>query len=136
VIPVASEIIPLGARLRQPREDAAQTESLPGRYPGPVFKRLPTTEIAPSLALNTSELVIYGVRHTDSEWSEIDITLGTARLRIEMSDQRRSTIRPRTPDLDGGWGLTLVGELATRGGVERLDSGEKISVELDRIPAV
>jgi transcriptional regulator with XRE-family HTH domain/anti-sigma regulatory factor (Ser/Thr protein kinase) len=137
-------------------QEATVTDALEGWHPGRFAKRLPSTELAPSLAraafvatavgiprevfdnaaLLTSELVTNSVKHTDSDWIEIDITLGTDRLRIEVSDQSRSTIRPRTPDLDGGWGLTLVGELATRWGVERLESGKKIWVEFDLTPSI
>jgi transcriptional regulator with XRE-family HTH domain len=132
-------------------QDATLFESLHEWHPGRFVKRLPCNELAPSLAraafvattvgiptevfdnaaLLTSELVTNGVKHTDSEWIEVDITLTTDRLRVEVADQSRATIRPRTPDLDGGWGLTLVGELATRWGVERLDTGKKIWVEFD-----
>jgi transcriptional regulator with XRE-family HTH domain len=120
-------------------------------HPGRFVKRLPSTDLAPSLAraafaataigiptdvfdngaLLTSELVTNSVKHTDSEWIEIEITLTTDRLRVEVSDQSHETIRPRTPSLDGGWGLTLIGQLATRWGVERLASGKTMWVEFD-----
>jgi transcriptional regulator with XRE-family HTH domain/anti-sigma regulatory factor (Ser/Thr protein kinase) len=132
------------------------TEDQRGWHPGRFVKRLPSTDLAPSLAraafvatavgiptdvfdnaaLLTSELVTNSVKHTDSDSIEIDIELSTDRLRIEVTDQSRSTIRPRTPDLDGGWGLTLVGELATRWGVERLEAGKKIWVEFDLTAAI
>jgi transcriptional regulator with XRE-family HTH domain/anti-sigma regulatory factor (Ser/Thr protein kinase) len=135
-------------------QDATLTEALQGWHPGRFVKRLPCTELAPSVAraafvatavgiptktfdaaaLLTSELVTNSVKHAQSEWIEIDITLTTDRLRIEVTDQSQATLRPRTPDLDGGWGLTLVGELATRWGVERLTSGKKIWVEFDLTP--
>jgi serine/threonine-protein kinase RsbW len=132
-------------------QDATLTDALHGWHPGRFVKRLPSNELAPSFAraafvatavgiptevfdnggLLTSELVTNSVKHSDSEWIEVDITLTTDSLRIEVADQSRATIRPRTPDLDGGWGLTLVGELATRWGVERLDAGKKMWVEFD-----
>jgi anti-sigma regulatory factor (Ser/Thr protein kinase) len=131
-----------------------QGATLGGRqewHPGRFVKRFPRTDIAPSLAraalvttavgipveaydnaaLLTSELVTNSVKHTQSEWIELDITLGTDRVRIEVSDQSRTTIRPRTPDIDGGWGLTIVGEVATRWGVERHSSGKTIWAEFD-----
>jgi transcriptional regulator with XRE-family HTH domain/anti-sigma regulatory factor (Ser/Thr protein kinase) len=123
-------------------------------HPGRFVKRLPSSELAPSLAraafvatavgipadvfddaaLLTSELVTNSVKHTESEWIELDINLAADCLRIEVADDSRETIRPRTPSVEGGWGLTLVGELATRWGVERLTSGKKIWVEFDLVP--
>jgi transcriptional regulator with XRE-family HTH domain len=137
-------------------QDATLSETLQEWHAGRFVKRLPSTDLAPSLAraafvataigipaevfdnaaLLTSELVTNSVKHTDSDWIEIDIALGADRLRIEVTDQSRTTVRRRTPDLDGGWGLTLVGELATRWGVERLESGKKIWVEFDLVATV
>ena len=74
-------------------------------------------------ALLTSELVTNSVRHSGSTWVEVGFTLGIGRLRIEVSDQSRQTVQPRTPDVDGGWGLRLLGELATRWGVDRQPAG-------------
>jgi serine/threonine-protein kinase RsbW len=124
-------------------------------HPGAFRKRFPNDLVVPSLArsalattvigvpfdafdaaaLLVSELVTNSVRHSGSDWVEVAITLGSDVLRIEVSDQSRQTIRPRTPDLDGGWGLTLVGELATRWGVERHSAGKTIWVELDLTPS-
>lgn len=135
-------------------QHAALADALEGWHPGRFVKRLPSTDLAPSLAraafvatavgipsdtfdnavLLTSELVTNGVKYANSEWIEVDITLTTDRLRVEVTDQSGESIRPRTPDLDGGWGLTLVGQLATRWGVERLPAGKKIFVEFDLTP--
>jgi anti-sigma regulatory factor (Ser/Thr protein kinase) len=124
-------------------------------HPGQFRKRFPADLLAPRLArsalattaigipveafdtaaLVTSELVTNSVRHSHSEWVEVDIALGANVLRIAVSDQSSQTIRPRTPDLDGGWGLTLVGELASRWGVERRSDGKTIWVELDLSPS-
>jgi transcriptional regulator with XRE-family HTH domain/anti-sigma regulatory factor (Ser/Thr protein kinase) len=132
-------------------QGAALSDASHEWHPGRFVKRFPTTQFAPSLAraalaatavgiptnefdraaLLTSELVTNSVKHSQSEWIEVDITLTMDRLRIEVSDQSPETIRPRTPDVDGGWGLTLVGELATRWGVDRLAPGKKIWVEFD-----
>jgi hypothetical protein len=120
-------------------------------HPGQFRKRLPRTDLAPSLAraalvatavgipvralddavLLTSELVTNSVTHTESEWIELVITLETDRLRIAVSDQSRTTINPRTPDVDGGWGVRIVGEVATRWGVERHATGKTIWAEID-----
>jgi transcriptional regulator with XRE-family HTH domain/anti-sigma regulatory factor (Ser/Thr protein kinase) len=122
-------------------------------HQGRFIKRFPSSNLAPSLAraalvatavgisthiledaaLLTSELVTNSVKHSASEWIELEITLGTDRLRIEVSDQSRETIRPRTPGIDGGWGLVIIGELATRWGVERQRAGKTIWAEFDLV---
>ncbi len=89
------------------------------------------SEAADAAALLVSELVTNSVRHSRSDWVEVAITLGPDVLRIDVSDQDRQTVRPRTPDLEGGWGLTLVGALATRWGVERHSVGKTGWVECD-----
>ena len=81
--------------------------------------------------LLVSELVTNSVIHSGSEWVEVSIELDEQRLRIAVSDTASEPIRPRTPDLDGGWGLTLVAECATRWGVERENGGKTIWLELD-----
>jgi transcriptional regulator with XRE-family HTH domain/anti-sigma regulatory factor (Ser/Thr protein kinase) len=135
-------------------QDASLSHAQHGWHPGRFVKRLPNTDLAPSLAraalvatavgipvrvfddamLLASELVTNSVRHSHSEWIEIDIALGVDRLRIEVADQSNDAIRPRTPDLEGGWGLALVGEVATRWGVERQPAGKRVWVELDLLP--
>jgi transcriptional regulator with XRE-family HTH domain/anti-sigma regulatory factor (Ser/Thr protein kinase) len=135
-------------------QDATMTRPPGGWHPGRFVKRLPSTDLAPCLAraafvatavgiptdvfanaeLLTSELVTNSVRHADSEWIEIDIMLTTDRLRIDVCDQSDATIRPRTPSMDGGWGLALMGEIADRWGVERLNPGKKIWIEFDLRP--
>lgn len=124
-------------------------------YPGAFRKRFPCDSLAPALArsalattaigisveafdmatLLASELVTNSVKHSDSDWIDVGITLGTDVLRIEVSDQSSKTIRPRTPDIDGGWGFAIVGELATRWGIERQSAGKTVWVELDLIPS-
>jgi anti-sigma regulatory factor (Ser/Thr protein kinase) len=124
-------------------------------HPGQFRKRFKNDLLAPALArsalaatvigipvrvfdaaaLLTSELVTNSVKHSGSDWIEVAIILGIDGLRIEVSDRNSRTIRPRTPDVDGGWGLTLVGELATRWGVERHSGGKTIWVEFDLMPA-
>jgi len=120
-------------------------------YPGQFRKRFPNDTLAPALAraalattligvpadafetaaLLLSELVTNTVRHSGSEWVDVAITLGAAVLRVAVADQATQTIRPRAPDVDGGWGLALVAELATRWGVERHRTGKTVWVELD-----
>jgi transcriptional regulator with XRE-family HTH domain/anti-sigma regulatory factor (Ser/Thr protein kinase) len=122
--------------------------------PGEFRKRFPSDPLAPALAraalattaigiptdafdtaaLLTSELVTNSVKHSDSKWIDVAITLDLRTLRVEVSDQSSKTIRPRTPGIDGGWGLTLVGELASRWGVERRTDGKTIWIEYDLTP--
>jgi anti-sigma regulatory factor (Ser/Thr protein kinase) len=125
-------------------------------HPGQFRKRFPSTDLAPGLAraalattaigipigdfdtaeLLISELVTNACKHSSSDWVEIAITLEDEALRIEVSDQDPASIRPRTPDINGGWGLTLVGELATRWGVERRRPGKMIWIEIDLTPRI
>ncbi|MBV9593015.1 MAG: ATP-binding protein, partial [Actinobacteria bacterium] len=130
---------------------AALKQPPTGWHPGQFRKRFPNNPLAPALArsalattvvgipmdafdiaaLLASELVTNAVKHSTSEWVDVEISLTTNLLRISVSDQNAQTVRPRTPDIEGGWGLTLIGELATRWGVERHSNGKTISVELD-----
>lgn len=91
-------------------------------------------DVFDTAALLVSELVTNSVKHSGSDWVEIGIDLGAERLRMEVFDRSSQTIRPRTPDTHGGWGLMLVGELSTRWGVERYSPGKTIWVELDLNP--
>lgn len=120
-------------------------------HPGEYRKRLPSTTMAPGIAraalaatavgipvgayddaaLLVSELVTNSVTHSGSSAIDLSISVGLDRLRIEVSDQSTQPIRPRTPDDDGGWGLTIVTELAHRWGVERRTDGKTVWVELD-----
>jgi transcriptional regulator with XRE-family HTH domain/anti-sigma regulatory factor (Ser/Thr protein kinase) len=120
-------------------------------HPGHFRKRFPCNVHAPALAraalaatavgipgaalddatLLVSELVTNSVRHSKSSWVDVDIDLDATRLRIQVSDQGLQAIRPRTPGPDGGFGLALVGELATRWGVERRDTGKTVWIERD-----
>jgi transcriptional regulator with XRE-family HTH domain len=135
-------------------EGAASSDSVANWHPGQFRKRFPNDTLAPALArsalattvigipidafddaeLLISEMVTNSVRHAQSDWVEVAITLTTHLLRIEVSDQDRRTIRPRTPGIDGGWGLTLVGELATRWGVDRQPAGKTVWIEYDLAP--
>jgi signal transduction histidine kinase len=85
--------------------------------------------------LLTSELVTNSVRHSDSDWVEVAITVRNDTLRIEVSDPGSPTVHPRTPDGDGGWGLMLVEEIATRWGVETLPAGKTVWADLDMTPS-
>jgi len=120
-------------------------------HPGEFTKRMPSSPLAPQIArgalaatavgipvdayekaaLLTSELVTNSVVHARSPWIDVSIVLDPERLRIDVSDAGTDAIRPRTPGDDGGWGLTLVAELATRWGVERRRDGKTVWVEFD-----
>jgi transcriptional regulator with XRE-family HTH domain/anti-sigma regulatory factor (Ser/Thr protein kinase) len=135
-------------RLQLTSEDGVRDDPF---HPGRFRKRFPCTDAAPALArtallatatgiatdtleeasLLISELVTNSVRHSRSAWIDVEITLDSKCLRIAVTDQDTRSIRPRTPGAQGGWGLTLVGELSTRWGVERQKSGKTIWVEFD-----
>jgi anti-sigma regulatory factor (Ser/Thr protein kinase) len=132
-------------------QDAALLEPTRRWHPGRFRKRYPRTDLAPALSraaftatavgipmdafhnalLLTSELVTNSVQHSGSEWVELGITVDGECLRVEVSDQSPEPIRPRTADIHGGWGLTLLGELAARWGVEREHGGKTIWIEMD-----
>jgi anti-sigma regulatory factor (Ser/Thr protein kinase) len=132
-------------------QGAALSDPRSAWQPGEFRKRFPNDLVTPALAraalattvigipagafhtaaLLISELVTNSVKYSGSDWIEVAITLGLDALRIEVSDQSAQTIRPRTPDIDGGWGLTLVGQLATRWGVKRQIAGKTIWIEFD-----
>jgi transcriptional regulator with XRE-family HTH domain/anti-sigma regulatory factor (Ser/Thr protein kinase) len=123
-------------------------------HAGHFRKRFPATELAPALAraafattavgipaeqfdvalLLTSELVTNSIEHGDSAWVDLAIVVDERCVRIEVSDSGHGAIRMRASDDSSGWGLTLVGELATRWGVERRPVGKTIWIELD-LPA-
>lgn len=148
-----AEATKLGNVLSRIQHDALSDTPAPW-HTGEFRKRFPNDSLAPALcrsalattvigipadafdaaALLTSELVTNSVKHSGSDWVEIGITLGFDVLRIQVSDQNSDGIKPRTPEVDGGWGLALVGELATRWGVERHGGGKTIWVEFDLSP--
>jgi transcriptional regulator with XRE-family HTH domain/anti-sigma regulatory factor (Ser/Thr protein kinase) len=131
-------------------QDASAAVELDEWHPAQFRKRFPTTRQAPALAraavtaiavgipvdaletavLLTDELVTNSVVHSHSDWIEVNVTLATDELRVEVADTGEQPIHPRTADAHGGWGLTLVAALATRWGVERHPGGKTIWVEL------
>src|SRR5262245_2782723 len=91
------------------------TSGAEGRWhAGRFVKRFPTTTGAPSIAraalvatavgipsdtfydaaLLTTELVTNSVKHSGSDWIDVEITLAAEMLRIEVSDQSTVPIRP------------------------------------------
>jgi transcriptional regulator with XRE-family HTH domain len=123
-------------------------------HPGSFRKRFPNTELAPALArsalataaigippaafadteLITSEIVTNSVRHSGSEWVDVSITVDATVLRVEVSDQSTQPMRPRTPGIDGGWGLAIISELASRWGVARGPASKTVWFEYDLTP--
>ena len=132
-------------------QDATMDDATHGWHPGQFVKRFPNTDETPRLAraalkatavgisneayecaaLLTSELVTNSVKHSNSDWIDVEIILAVDRLRIAVSDQSSEPLRPRSPDVERGWGLTLIAELANRWGVERHADGKSVWVEFD-----
>jgi transcriptional regulator with XRE-family HTH domain/anti-sigma regulatory factor (Ser/Thr protein kinase) len=135
-------------------QDITADGASPGWHPGQFQKRFPSDPLAPALAraalattaigipladfdnamLLTSELVTNSVRHSGSDTVDVAIAVEAERLRIAVSDQSTQSIRPRTGEGEGGWGLILIAELATRWGVERRSRGKTIWIEFDLLP--
>jgi transcriptional regulator with XRE-family HTH domain len=141
-----------GLRRMLARLQDSAANSAPARWhPGEFRRRYPCTDLAPTLAraamvttavglpeqvlgdacLLISELATNTVRHTRCEWVDISISLTTDRVRVAVSDNDSQSIRPRSATYDGGWGLTLLTELATRWGIEHRHPGKTIWFELD-----
>jgi serine/threonine-protein kinase RsbW len=81
-----------------------------------------------------SELVTNSVIHGPTrEDSTVGVFIGVDRnrLRVEVSDQSPTSARPRTPTPEGGYGLALVAELATRWGAGREGEVNVTWFELD-----
>ena len=143
------------ARALSQIQDATSNDTTSQWYPGNFRKRLPNDARSPALAraalaattvgipiiafdsaeLVISELVTNSVKHSDSDWVDVAVNLEADVLRIEVSDTNPQTIRPRPPDRDGGWGLTLIAELANRWGVERHRTGKTIWIEFVLTPS-
>lgn len=135
-------------------QDATAGEEGGRWHPGWFRKRFDNDQFAPALAraaltttaigipsavfqdalLLVSELVTNSFRHSGSPWVEVALTLDQSVLRVSVSDDSRQAPRPRTATVEGGWGLTLIGELATRWGVDRQAAGKTIWIEFD-LPA-
>lgn len=129
------------------------TARMPARRSAEFRKDLPSDRSAPGLAraallvaaagvpeqqlldaeLLTSELVVNSVQHgpTDAEVVTLRISVDRTVLRVEVGDSASRAARPRTPDENGGWGLTLVMELASRWGAGRSAGKNMTWFELD-----
>jgi len=72
--------------------------------------------------LLVSELVTNSVRHGPSAAGEtvgMNVSVERNRLRVEVADRSPTGARPRTPGHNGGYGLTIVAQLASRWGAGR-----------------
>lgn len=84
-----------------------------------------------------SELVANAVRHGGAGDAPVHVAILATDdvLRVEVRDMGRGfdprALEPPSHDVGGGWGLRLVGILATRWGVERGD-GTTVWFEIDR----
>jgi len=81
--------------------------------------------------LLTSELVMNSVQHAHGDTIRLHVVLGDATLRVEVSDASERSVRPRTPDASGGFGLALVSALATRWGAGRVGGANVTWFEID-----
>jgi transcriptional regulator with XRE-family HTH domain/anti-sigma regulatory factor (Ser/Thr protein kinase) len=132
----------------------SSTQATGGWEAAELRKVLPTGEVAPKHArdamsvvgvdlpseqletarLLTSELVTNSVRHgPTTEGSSIGLFIGVGRdrLRVAVSDGSTEGARPKTPSVEGGYGLALVSVLATRWGAGREDGLNVTWFELD-----
>ena len=83
-------------------------------------------EAFPDVELLTSELVTNAIRHAEGDVElSIDHSQGDC-VRIEVRDlsERLPVMRPLETAREGGWGLHIVGRIATRWGLEQR-TGEK-----------
>jgi hypothetical protein len=138
------------ARRARPRAAGRRHRRRPRLVPGPVPQAVRVRRACPRAVAgrarhdgvgipaeafdNALLLVSELVTNSDSEWIELEIIVDRDLLRVEVSDQSTRSIRPRTPDLHGGCGLAIVGELATRWGVARQADGKTIWIEIDVLP--
>src|SRR2546421_7359502 len=83
-------------------------------------------EAFPDVELLTSELVTNAIRHAEGD---VELSIAHSKgdcVRIEVRDlsERLPVMRPLDTAREGGWGLHIVGRIATRWGLEKR-TGEK-----------
>src|ERR1051326_7257334 len=93
------------------------------------------TMVREDLRLLVSELVANSLRHAglqQCDWIDIQVTVGSDRIRVEISDPGRGFESPlqRDPTQSSGAGLWLVNALASRWGVIR-DRTTRVWFETD-----
>jgi anti-sigma regulatory factor (Ser/Thr protein kinase) len=137
-------------------EEASNGHRSPGWRRGSLRKELPRDDAAPALAraavavtavgvpsqqledalLLTSEVVTNSVQHPPEgvDFLTLDASVDAGVLRVVVADGGTERIRPRSPGPDGGWGLTIVIETASRWGTGRQNGLNIAWFELD-LPA-
>jgi anti-sigma regulatory factor (Ser/Thr protein kinase) len=79
----------------------------------------------PDVELLSSELVTNAVRHAHGNVEvAIDLTGDCVRLEVRDLSEQLPVLRPLESAREGGWGLHIVGRIATRWGLEQR-TGEK-----------
>lgn len=133
-------------------QEASATQRTSGWRAGSMRKELARNGAAPALAraavavtaaglplarseealLMTSELVTNAVQHaTAGDFIVLEASVDRDMLRVSVADGGSGRIRPRSPDGDGGWGLAIVTELASRWGAGREGGFNVVWFELD-----
>ena len=87
-----------------------------------------------TVTLLASELVSNAIRHAGAESIELCCDVDPTHVRVEVADFGNGftgELRPRNPRREGGWGLYIVDELASRWGVME-GSGTRVWFEIDR----
>ena len=144
-----------GVQLLFDRINSESRQNVTGRWQGDELRKtLAVDELAPRHARNalaavavgaptavlhaaellTSELVTNSVRHGPSgDGSTIGLFIVVDRetVRVEVSDDSPTGARPRTPSEDGGYGLALVAELASRWGAGHTNGRNLTWFEID-----
>ena len=89
-------------------------------------------EAYPDVELLTSELVTNAIRHADGNVEISMDHVGADCVRIEVRDlsERLPVLRPLDTARDGGWGLHIVGRIATRWGLEQRPGEKTIWCEI------
>jgi len=93
-----------------------------------------STRVLAVASLLTSELVTNSVQHGATELGGIELFVdaGAGRLRVEVSEPAGDSVpQRRNPEDTGGYGLTIVGECASRWGTEEEDGIRRTWFELD-----
>jgi anti-sigma regulatory factor (Ser/Thr protein kinase)/DNA-binding XRE family transcriptional regulator len=81
-------------------------------------------QVQEEAALLVSELVTNSVIHGSSDPEDVIgllISVGRAKLRVEVADRSEGVAERRPTSSDGGYGLTLVDAIASRWGAEQRD---------------
>ena len=125
-----------GWRSAEFRKELSRDDTAPGEARAAVLvtaSGIPSRQLQEAELL-TSELVTNSVQHAPRTAPFILLHVSVARdnLRVEVSDGGSRPLRPRSPDADGGWGLTLLMQIASRWGTGRDDTGAIVTwFELD-----